>query len=343
MIEYDLVIATRNRPQALALSVPLLVQQSVLPKRLIIADSSDDPAPARRVVEESCAGAKIELLFLRCDRGLTRQRNAGLQHVQSPVVLFPDDDALAFPGVAEAILKVYDLDTAGDIGGVCSAWAHELPSGVVEKLTYVMPRSDRLKLAISRCRHLIENRLFPNPFIVHGRAQWHVRPVPTWLSREDVVQVEWMTGLCMSFRTELIRRLRFDETLEGYGLFEDVEASFKISHNHLIVGANNARLFHYRMPGRRGSGAEMGATQILNRAYVTCRHAPPGSRARRAVMRYAWYKLLLYALQSHSSFGRDRIRGAWRGLKASRKLLQASPDSLPDLYTELLRQAINHE
>jgi glycosyltransferase involved in cell wall biosynthesis len=340
MLDYDLVIATRNRPHALKLSVPLLLQQSIPPKRLIIADASDEPGPVRQVVEELCAGAKSELIFLECTRGLTRQRNRGLQEVKAPVVMFPDDDALAFPGVAENIMRAYELDTDGALGGVCAAWASELPAAVGDKLTYKMNRGDKIKLAVSAYRKRIEAWLFPNPFFVHGREQWRVRPVPEWLKRENVVQVEWMTGLCMSYRTELIRERRFDETLEGYGLFEDVEASFKISHTHLIVGANKAQLFHYRMPGKRGRGVEMGATQLLNRAYIVCKHSPKGSAARRLLRRYAWYKLLLYSLESYTAFGRDRVRGGWRGLRGTRVLMNTPEAELAERYKELREKSI---
>ena len=41
-LDFDVVIATRNRPQALELSIPLILGQSRQPKKLIVIDSSDD-------------------------------------------------------------------------------------------------------------------------------------------------------------------------------------------------------------------------------------------------------------------------------------------------------------
>ena len=42
---FDIVLATRNRPEALALSIPLMLSQSRQPGRLIVIDSSNDHAP----------------------------------------------------------------------------------------------------------------------------------------------------------------------------------------------------------------------------------------------------------------------------------------------------------
>jgi hypothetical protein len=256
--------------------------------------------------------------------------------------MFPDDDALAFPGAAEAIMRVWERDTEGHVGGVCAAWADVPPPSVAGQLktAYKMARRDRVELAISRFRQAAENLVFQDPFIAHGRSRWSVRPEPAWLDEVNAVHVEWMTGLCMSYRTDLIRPLGFDETLERYGLFEDVEASFKISKTHLILGADSARLFHYRMPGRRGRGVEMGATQVLNRTYVTCKHSPPGSRARRLLRRYAGYKLMLYLLGTHGSFGRERVVGAWRAMRCIPKLAASPVDDLPDVYRGLLDRCI---
>jgi hypothetical protein len=44
------VIATRNRPEALALTIPLILGQSRQPEKLIVIDSSNDHGPVADVV-----------------------------------------------------------------------------------------------------------------------------------------------------------------------------------------------------------------------------------------------------------------------------------------------------
>ena len=51
-MEYSVVVVTRNRKDALKLSLPLLVGQSRPPLEIIVVDSTDDPAPIRAIVDE---------------------------------------------------------------------------------------------------------------------------------------------------------------------------------------------------------------------------------------------------------------------------------------------------
>jgi hypothetical protein len=189
-----------------------------------------------------------------------------------------------------------------------------------------------LKQKAGAPRIWLENKLLTNPFALHGFSRFAVRPTPSWLPEENAVLVPWMTGFRMSFRTAAIKPYGFDEALTQYAVFEDVDASFKVLKHSLIVGARNAHVFHYKARGGRGGGLRLGATQILMRNYVICRHAPPGSRARRLLNRYAWYKFFQYLGSPGSQFGRDRIKGAWRALKWTDRFLQAPQEELNSLY-----------
>ena len=184
----------------------------------------------------------------------------------------------------------------------------------------------------------VENALFPNPFFVHGRSRWEVRPRPPWLEEENAVLVEWMTGFRMTFRTEGIRRYGFDEALTNYAVFEDVDASFNVMKEKLIVGARNAHVFHYKAPHGRGGGQRLGATQILMRNYIVCKHSPVGSPARGLLKSYARYKFAQYLLTPHPEFRRARIRGAWLALGWTDEFLGTPPELLRDLYIRSMEE-----
>ena len=326
-MDYDIVIATRNRASILEVSIPLMLSQGRRPRRLIVVDSSDDDQAARKSVESVLVGDPIEFEFLRSEPGVTRQRNVGLRRVGSPVVMFPDDDSLWLPGVAEAIMRVYERDEQGVIGAVCGAKSMEAPSEAIATARQVheVSRADKFRLRIAQRRFQIEHALVPDPFILHGRSRWNVQPPPAWLPQESAVLVEWMTGFRMSFRTEIIRRSGFDEAFRNYGLFEDTEASFQVLKTHLIVGARRAQVFHHRTPGKRADGLMMGARQVLDRAYIVCRHSPPGSPAHRMIPRYSRYKVVQYSLACHEPFGWQRFRGAWRALRSLEAIDRATP------------------
>jgi glycosyltransferase involved in cell wall biosynthesis len=336
-LKLDVVIATRNRRDALELSIPLLLSQSRKPERLIVVDSSDDPEAIESVVRPLADQSPVPIELIRSSPGSALQRNVGLSRVSSDVVFFPDDDSLVSPNALEALMRIYELDAEGVIGGVCTAEARRPPETMMERAitAYRMSLFDRFKLKIGTQHRALEAKLMPSPFILHGQSCWNVRPAPSWLERENAVLVEWMTGFRMSFRTQVIRRSGFDETLGRYALFEDVDASFSVMKDHLVVGTHNAQTFHHKAPGRRDSGRTLGVSQILNRAYVTCRHAAPGSAARAQLTPYSRYKVAQYAVGATSRFGRDKFIGASRAVRYIPELLRSPSSELRGKFLEL--------
>jgi hypothetical protein len=309
----------------------------------------------REVVFEVCDGARgsTDVHFVEAESGMHHQRNVGLRHVRADVVFFPDDDALWHPGVAEAVMRVYERDRDGLIGAVCGASAREAPPGVLDASLgsgpgdrpagYDMAASDRVLHAVQPRRKRTEERLLPDPFIVLGRSQWATRAVPSWLSEENAVLVEYMTGFRMTFRTDVITSIGFDERLairDGYPPCEDIDASLAVMHDHLVVGAERAQVYHHKMPGPRSRGYERGFTQVLNRAYVVCKHAPFGSPARRQVMPYSAMKTAIYLAGLTSAYGRQRLLGAATALRHIPALLAATPAQLGERYDDVVDKCL---
>lgn len=337
MLTLDVAIVTRNRARVLDLSLPLLLSQNRKPKTIFIVDSSDDPEPVAAVVEAHAAATPIPIRAIRSAAGSALQRNVALHHVTSDVVMFPDDDSLLLPGALEAIMHIYEADVEERIGGVCGREVLDPPEAILAaaRARYQMTRLDRVKQKIARQRFLLERRFCPDPLTVHGRSRCEAHGTLPWLAGHNAVPVEFMAGFRMSFRTQLIAAHGFDETLGRYALFEDVDASFAIMKTHLIAAAWDAGIFHYRSPERRDAGRMLGVTQILNRAYVICKHAAPGSAARRSLKRYARYKIGIYLSEARSPFGRERLAGAVRAYRCLPQLMRSSPAELTATYLRL--------
>lgn len=333
---YDVVIATRNRPDVLRVSIPLLLEQSVPPSQLIVIDSSDDHRPVRDAVLAATARARIPVVVEHAAPSAAAQRNRGVELVRSPVVFFPDDDSLYFPDTADRILRVYESDKEQAIGGVCAAESPLPPpkSGLVVAAGTDMDFRDRFKQRFAHTRARIEKKVFPDPFVLWGQHCIRNSVIPEWFVDHDVVPVEWMTGFRMTFRTETIRKIGFGSYLGRYSLFEDTLASFEVWKNQMVVGARRAKIFHYKAPGRRTGGTESGIQQILNRACIVVKNAPPGSLARRRLKRYARYKIAQYTLGARGQYGRERLIGARRAAAMIDRLLAAEPDQIVETYQQ---------
>lgn len=338
MTTYSTVIATRNRPAALSLSLPLQLAQSHLPERIVVVDGSDDPSETRALVDRLAAGSPVPLVHLATEPGAARQRNLGLAHVSSDVTVFPDDDSLVHPGALAAMMRVYDLDEAGRIGGVCGTETRHPPPGVLdgEATPYEQRRSDRLKARVARVRVRLEDRLVPDPMkLAAHRLMRRLPPPEPWLAREGVERVEWMTGFRMSFRTASLRA-GFNEALGRYALFEDVDAGLGVlARGQALVAARDALVYHHKSPERRSGGRELGVMHVLNRAYVTCRTGLVDARLRGALRRHARFKAFQYGLGAATAFERERLAGARAAARVIDELCDAAPDAVNATYLRL--------
>lgn len=345
-MDYDVVIATRNRPEALKLSIPLILTQERPPKKLIIVDASDDHQLICKTVKEALGACPVELVILNSQPNSARQRNIGLKYVESPIVMFPDDDSLWWPGVAEAIMRIYERDKNGVIGGVCAAMATQRNPEMhrVEEAGYKMRLSDRVRRQIGQAYNRFTRFCYLDPLWLHGRSRLGVQPAPEWLSEENAVLVEHMGGYRMSFRTHVFEERGFDEDLGayvGYAKCEDTEFCFYVMRKKLLVGARNAKVFHYKFPSRRGAGFKLGFISQLNPAYIVCKHSPKGSIARRAIRPYSVYRLMQYMLGIHTQFGRELVRGMLLATCQIKELLQSPPNCLRECYLKLCKQALS--
>jgi glycosyltransferase involved in cell wall biosynthesis len=311
---------------------------------LVVVDASDDHPATRQVVEEAVARSRksLSVKILRSEPGISRQRNVGLRHVESPVVLFPDDDALWFPDFAESVMRVYERDEEGLIGAVGGVESRIPPDGL---LPGVKAPSDGLNVHIPRfveqTLDLFERRFFPDPFFSEARVCGVCRSAPAWLEQEDASGAHTITGFRMSFRTDLIKRIGFDEVLGRYALFEDHDACMGVLASHCIVTANRARVFHHRLPQQRADGVELGVMHVLNRAYILSKHAPAASSVRSALTRFAYYKLFRYLMRAYAPAMRKRLTGAWRATRRISVLCNTPRQDLAEQYLKFRKECLD--
>lgn len=343
-LDYDIVMATRNRPDAVALSLPLIMCQTRLPARVVIVDSSDDPAPIEALAQQAAKDLSCPVDFLRADAGLTHQRNIGLRHCSSDVVIFPDDDSLLYPDAAEEMMLVYEADVAAGIAGVCAKPVDQPPPetdgdlGSYEAEELTAPRSTLRRLR----QHIKEALGFSNPFLAVGHQLNAQHDTPDWLASQNTATVPYMTGFRMSFRRAAIIGEGFDETLRKYGWFEDIDASYTAMRHGLVVVANQARIYHHRTAAKRDGGYRMGLWAILNRGYVVMKHVranpavfPNPHRQAQRLKLYCRARTMAYRLLARDGYGQDRAKGAAEGLRQLHVLTDSPGGDLAAVYGRL--------
>lgn len=118
----DVLIPTRDRPCALAVTLAALSAQTCRSMRIIISDQSDGPGPfvqgEIQALMRYLRHAGIEVLALRNlpRRGMAEQRAFLLAQAEAPYCLFLDDDVITEPTLVERLLRAIGEQGCGFVG-----------------------------------------------------------------------------------------------------------------------------------------------------------------------------------------------------------------------------------
>jgi GT2 family glycosyltransferase len=267
------IVASLNRPQEVGELLRALKNQTLLPSVVILSVTKPEDAP---LIDDD----SVTLVF--GDRGLTRQRNRGLDAARglADVAVFFDDDFLpaanALAGVAE-IFKQH-----GDVVGA---------TGLVLR--------DGIKtggLSYADSIDCLDN------FMREG-AHAPLR----------MVDFDELYGCNMAVRLSAAEDLRFDERLPLYAWQEDVDFAGQLLKKGRVVRTNWFAGVHRGVTYGRNPGILLGISQIINPVYLARKGTMPPLKAARLIARNILANHAK-ALRPESYVDRiGRMRGNWLG------------------------------
>jgi GT2 family glycosyltransferase len=294
------VIATRNRPGYLRDAVRSLVEQTVLPKELCIVDSSEE-TPTRSEIEEICAGVRLALDYVHpAPRGLTVQRNLGIDRTTGDPVFLIDDDVWMEPNVHEEVLAEYER-WGPELGGVRGVW---LRPPIPSRLTVLWRKLFRMGGWWPEA----SGRVLPGFF------------TEVVVASKDVRRVESFVGWFMSFRREVFEHERFDEKLAGFAFREDADFSYRVvKRGYVLVQTPKARIDHLKTAEERLTPFELQRMNMANQLYLHRKNMPQTLKYKAAL----WWGLTgtFILLVGKAVQTRDRghvtgmLIGAWEQLR----------------------------
>jgi glycosyltransferase involved in cell wall biosynthesis len=229
-----IVICTFDRPLMLDIVLASVAAQTLAPDEVLVVDGS----PGQESRERALGWVhRLPLRYVRTHPpGLTRQRNAALEHAARDVICFVDDDSVLDPRYLEAVMRVFDHDPAQTIGVVVGR--------VVEP--DAVSHSSRLRRRLL----LAAQRLFLLPRPGPGTLQSSgFQTLPHHL--EEGRDVACVSGGAMSFRRSSLAGLAFDEKLAGAGEMEDVDIARQLAGKTRIRYEPRAVVTHRPSPSGR--------------------------------------------------------------------------------------------
>src|SRR4029077_4725917 len=90
----SLIVATYKRPEEIKSLITALSTMRDVPAEVVVVDGSPSDDTARGLLEiAQNLQISFELIYVRSPKGLTRQRNVGVDISSRPILFFLDDDA----------------------------------------------------------------------------------------------------------------------------------------------------------------------------------------------------------------------------------------------------------
>jgi glycosyltransferase involved in cell wall biosynthesis len=106
-MKFSLVMATLGRRTEVEHLFGTLIDQTYKNFELIVIDQNDDDRVRSLVADYS---DRLEIVYLRSEKGLSRARNVGLCHIRGDVVCFPDDDCWYHPTTLEYVARRFEIE-----------------------------------------------------------------------------------------------------------------------------------------------------------------------------------------------------------------------------------------
>jgi GT2 family glycosyltransferase len=270
-MKFSLIICTFQRPEALIKLLKSVQGQKLVPDEILIIDSSLNDVTKNLISDKFYSRLKY---FMVGDesRGLTKQRNFGIQQVAetSEIVCFLDDDVVLTPEYFYNLISTYSKypDAIGVGGSILNGvtWRKKTIDNVIEFDEFEI---DGYVRKLGR-RNVLRKKfgLFSNrppgimPQFSNGLSTGFLPP------SGKIYSVEFFMGGVASYRKALFEKLCFSPFFEGYGLYEDMDFCLRASRFGKLYVNTAAYLFHYHEEAGRPNQFKYGKMVVRNGWYV---------------------------------------------------------------------------
>ncbi|MBP6558199.1 MAG: glycosyltransferase family 2 protein [Flavobacterium sp.] len=270
-MNFTLIICTYMRPQPLLKLLQSVKQQTLYPNAILIVDGSKNDE-TQTMLNQNVFENLSYFLVTDKDRGLTRQRNFGINRVAatSEIVCFLDDDTVLAENYFEEIIKTYALfPQALGVGGYINnetkwmlAEANYQPK--VNEFYYDGWKRKEGSRFVLRKKFGLDSDRKPGflPEFSNGRSIGFLPP------SGKIYEVEQLMGGVSSFKKTVFKDFQFSTYFEGYGLYEDADFTLRVSKTGKLYVNTNAQLGHFHDHSGRPNQYQYGKMVVRNGWYV---------------------------------------------------------------------------
>jgi len=275
----SLIVPTYKRPREAQEQIENLCRLPDFPAEVLFIDSSPDDATEEALLAASKQQElPFHLIYVKSPKGLTLQRNVGVDISTKDLLFFLDDDAFPRPGYFQVMR---DALAPAESQGIAAAGAC-----IINEINKPIAGRWRFRRAL----HLIPRS---EPYRYNHVAS----SAPSGLLKQfsGLRDVDIFQGGACAIRREVFETERFSEFFQGYAYGEDVEMSMRVRRRWRVVMCGDAHIFHRGTSstvGGRPDGFIKGKMEVINRHFIWNRYSSRSSFLNR-VRLYLDFMLIL--------------------------------------------------
>jgi GT2 family glycosyltransferase len=302
---FSLIICTYERADSLIRLLDSVKDQNLYPDEIIIVDGSIGLETEQILKKESYR----DLQYFRVEeknRGLTRQRNFGIQKSgEVDVICFLDDDIVLEKDYFRELIKAYtEKPDAIAVGGwindetewkkIGEDYISKADDFVIDGYTRKLGQRNYFRKRLG----LLSNRP-PGymPEFSHGLANSFLPP------SGKSYKVEFFMGGVSSYKKKLFKKVKFSTYFDGYGLYEDMDFCLRASRIGQLYVNTAAQVQHLHESSGRPDYIRYGKMMIRNGYYVwRLKYPKPGLTAK---LKWSLINILLLLIRFGNAFGKN--------------------------------------
>ena len=270
-MKFSLIICTYMRPKPLLQLLQSVKEQTLYPNEILIIDGSTD-SETELTLKENHFDNLHYYLVPNEHRGLTKQRNFGIDHIglNMEVICFLDDDTVLDKNYFEQLINTYKVyPEAFGVGGyINNETKYEFVGENYQPKSNEFyfdgwKRKDGSRFILRKKMGLVSDS--PpgfSPLFSHGRSVGFLPP------SGKIYEVEQFMGGVSSFRKVVFETFQFSTYFEGYGLYEDADFTLRVAKKGQLYLNTAATLKHYHNPSGRPNQYQYGKMVVRNGWYV---------------------------------------------------------------------------
>lgn len=326
-------IVTYLRPEILSQCLRCVSQQTLVPNEIVIADASPNALEMKKVLmqklPELWKAPYPNPIYLQSSLGITHQRNMILDTIKSDIIMFIDDDTLITPSYVEKIMQVFEADVKGNVGGIEGV---AIEDGHFPK-EFPSPRFKFPKVSYQSMIQWLRINYIGPYFPKHLLAPIH--EIPNEIKKYSVIPLRNLYGCVMSYRTEIVKKYRFNEHFKVYCFMEDFDISYRIGKKYTLLRCLDALAQHLKCKSSRLHPSLIHYLYLINLAFIGRTAMDYTPELHRHLIRHAKrFVQLEFAFGFLRNTGFSQYRGAKAGYQQSLKILNATQDQLYMVYEQ---------